>query len=174
MIKEMELEHLHSDMLKGFNRTQVTTNVWYKSKEGYQIKEDYFVDQWDDAQKEKVIADLKRCLKHNGAVFCAMKGAQLVGFANIEGRRFGSRNQYIELPYIHVSDEYRGYGIGKKLFKKCTDKAKEWGAEKLYIGAHPAIETQHFYQSVGCTYAEEINPEIYEREPLDIQLEYEL
>lgn len=27
------------------------------------------------------------------------------------------------------------------------------GAKKLYIAAHPSIESQFFYVSVGCTYA---------------------
>lgn len=40
----------------------------------------------------------------------------LIGFANVEGELFGIDQKYLELSYIHVSNEFRNSGIGKKLF----------------------------------------------------------
>lgn len=65
----------------------------------------------------------------------------------------------------------RGIGIGKKLFALCCQEAKRLGGNKLYIAAHPSIESQSFYRAVGCSPAEEVNERIFKREPLDIQLE---
>ena len=132
------------------------------------------MEEWTDGKKEQVIQSLQNCLKLGGAVISAIHQGEVVGFANIENLFFGSSNQYLELPYIHVSNEFRQNGIGKKLFHLCCEKAKQMGAKKLYIAAHPSIESQHFYQSVGCTYAFEINQKIYDKEPLDIQLEITL
>ncbi len=172
--KRLKEEDLTNDLLKSFNRFQRTTQVVYKNNADYIIKQDHFVDHWDEEHKARVTSDLKNCMITGGAVIGSFHNALLVGFANIEGKKFGSRNQYLEMPYIHVSQEQRGQGIGKKLFELCCQFAKEKGVEKLYIGAHPAVETQQFYRALGCTYAEEINDEIFSREPLDIQLEYRL
>lgn len=170
----LSLQEIDLQFLKTFNRYQVTNKVWYKDGQQYNIKEDYFVDEWNEVKKKQVILSLQNCLKVGGAVLAANHQGKVVGFANIENHFFGSSRQYLELPYIHVSNEFRQYGIGKKLFHLCCEKAKQMGAKKLYIAAHPSIESQYFYQSVGCTYADEINQKIYEKEPLDIQLEISL
>ena len=170
----LSLQELDLQFLKTFNRYQVTNKVWYKNGQQYNIKQDYFVEEWNEEKKIQVIQTLQNCLKLGGAVIGAYHQDDVVGFANVENQFFGSHNQYLELPYIHVSNEFRQYGIGKKLFCLCKEKAKQMGAKKLYIAAHPSIESQYFYQSVGCTYADEIHQEIYEKEPLDIQLEISL
>ena len=54
-----------------------------------------------------------------------------IAFANVESNRFGTRKEYVEFPYIHVSQELRGIGIGKSLFEICCKKAKQLGAEKF-------------------------------------------
>ncbi len=52
-----------------------------------------------------------------------------------------------------------------------NNEASDKGALKLYIGTNPAIGTYKFYQSVGCILATEIISEVYNHEPLDLQLE---
>lgn len=174
IFKLMCISDLNLNLLRRFNRDQATHEVWFKEENKYIVKPDYFYETWDTLKKAHVVTDLKNCILFGGFVYGAFRNGQLVGFANVEGERFGSYNQYLELSYIHVSNENRNYGIGKKLFKLCCEKAKAEGAEKLYIAAHPSVETQHFYHSVGCNLAEEINQESYEKEPLDIQLECRL
>jgi GNAT superfamily N-acetyltransferase len=168
----LQLDDLHDNLLKSFNRYQETNRVWYKENEEYRLKFNHFIEEWNDEKKAQVIAELQTCLQTGGIVVGAFAGDGLVGFANLENYCFGSEKQYCELPYIHVSKEYRGHGVGKKIFQFLCEKAKQIGTKKLYIAAHPSIETQHFYRSLGCTYALEINPQIYAKEPLDIQLEY--
>lgn len=75
---------------------------------------------------------------------------------------------------MHVSNEYRHKGIGKKLFAFSVAAAKKLGAEKMYISTHSSQESQVFYRAMGCVHAEEIVPELVEAEPFDIQLEYVL
>ena len=48
------------------------------------------------------------------------------------------------------------------------------GAKKLYILAHSLKESQNAYRKLGCIDANEINREIAENEPFDIQMEYQL
>jgi ribosomal protein S18 acetylase RimI-like enzyme len=171
MIKVLGLGDVKDTFLNHFNRYQVTDQVLFKENNRYKLKSDHFIDDWDDDKKALVIHDLRTCIREGGKVIGAFVGEELAGFANIESRMFGSKVEYIELPYIHISSELRGYGIGKKLFKKCCEEAKRLGAAKLYIAAHPSVESQGFYKAMGCREAVEINEKIWSREPLDIQLE---
>ncbi|MCM3719558.1 GNAT family N-acetyltransferase [Fictibacillus phosphorivorans] len=171
IIKSLGLEDLKDTFLKDFKRYQVTHKVLFMEDDQYKVKSDHFVDDWDDVKKAQVLSDLRTCLLKGGKVIGAFISEELAGFANIESSLFGSKKEYVELPYIHVSSDRRGYGIGKKMFNKCCEEAKRLGAAKLYIAAHPSVESQGFYEAVGCKKAVEINDEIKAREPLDIQLE---
>jgi GNAT superfamily N-acetyltransferase len=169
--KVLELSDFNGSFLTKFNRFQVTDKVWFRENNLYKVKSDHFIDEWDDDKKALVIEDLCQCLNYGGKVLAAYDEDGLAGFANVNGLLFGSKKEYVELPYIHVSSERRGSGIGKKLFNKCCEEAKKLGAVKLYIAAHPSVESQGFYKSMGCHYAVEINEIILKREPLDLQLE---
>lgn len=171
MIRSLGLEDLKDTSLNHFSRYQVTDQVLFKENNHYKLKSDHFIDDWDDNKKVRVIDDLRTCIMEGGTVIGAFKCEELAGFANIESCFFGSKMEYLELPYIHISSERRGYGIGKNLFEKCCEEAKRLGAAKLYIAAHPSVESQGFYKAMGCREAVEINEKIWSREPLDIQLE---
>lgn len=174
-VRNVSANDINEKFLIDFDRYQETEDVWYiNGQTKVDTRSDYFIDNWSEEQKQDISLYLRECSKNGGGVVCAMDGKKVIGFANVEKRFFGSKNQYIPLPFIHVSNAYRGEGIGRQLFLKCCQIAKDLGAEKLYIGAHPAVETQQFYQSVGCVIAEEVNQEIYEKEPLDLQLEKKL
>ncbi|MED1865045.1 GNAT family N-acetyltransferase [Fictibacillus nanhaiensis] len=171
--KIVSATQLTDDFLLEFNRYQETKQVWYVEDGAYKIKDDYFIDDWSTERKVQIIQELRRCVCGGGVVVAAWKQKQLVGFGNLESERFGSDEQYLELPYLHVSNDARGMGIGKKLFAVCCYEAKRLEGKKLYIAAHPSIESQNFYRTVGClpVPAEEVNENIFKREPLDIQLE---
>lgn len=75
---------------------------------------------------------------------------------------------------IHVSEDMRGQGIGRSLFASAKEWALKKGAEKLYISAHSAMETQEFYKAMGCVEAEEYSQRYIETEPYDCHLECRL
>lgn len=172
---EIRLADIHDmsfDVLKRFNRYQVTNRVIYVKNGSYLYRDEHFVETWDEKKKKEVIESLKKCICNGGIVAGAFNNRDLIGFANIENKFFGENKEYLELPYMHVSYEYRGLGIGRMLFQLCCRESKAMGAKKLYIASHPSVETQNFYKSMGCVPAKEINREVFEREPLDIQLEF--
>ncbi len=154
-----------------FNRYQETQQVLVKNNDLLIMKTDFFIDDWDDVKKLSVIQSLRSCIHAGGSVIGVCHQTDLIAFANVESTRFGKHNEYVELPYIHVSYDLRRSGIGKKLFEICCEKAKLLDAEKLYIAAHPSVETQRFYKQMGCTLASEINAQILNKEPLDLQME---
>ncbi|MEJ6529331.1 GNAT family N-acetyltransferase [Exiguobacterium sp. USCH10] len=168
-------ERIALDFLTTFERFQETHRIYAVDSNGelYQ-KDEHYIDEWDDAKKQQVIEILNYYIDRGGVVVATQKSETLLGFAGLDGHLLGTEGQYLNLGFIHASRPNRGQGIGKVLFERVCQAAIERGAKKLYIGANPAVDTYHFYEAMGCIVAEEIVPEIYKEEPLDLQLEYVL
>ncbi|MCA1011495.1 GNAT family N-acetyltransferase [Halobacillus halophilus] len=173
-IYQLKVQDINPAMLDSFERYQKTDRVLVNCNEGLFEKPDHFEDNWSICQKREIVRHFSNVSANGGSVHLVEDSKEIIGFAVIESVEFGESAVYRELSYFHIDQKHRGRGIGKELFQKVRKVAKELGAEKLYIGAHPSIETQDFYMKRGCSLAEEINREIYEREPRDWQLEIKL
>ena len=171
--KEIKADELHSNMLQNFNRYQYVENDWYPDENGgYYLVHQPHEENWDDSEKTKIVGKWLSALNNGGKSFGAYEGEKLVGFAFIDGTRLGSEKQYLELLYFHVSYEYRGKGIGKKLFHLCAEAALQLQCKKLYIVASSSEESQKAYHKLGCVYAKERIPYLYEQRPYDVHMEF--
>ncbi len=169
------LEAIESDFLDTFERYQVTEKICYVDDNNIILeKEEKYTEKWDKTKKESVIENLRGYLYSGGSVVAIKNKDVLIGFAGIEGKVIGEKKEYFNLGYIHISYPYRGKGFGKILFNSICQQSRIRGAKKLYIGTNPSINTYYFYKSLGCVLSKEIVKEIYEQEPLDLQLEYVL
>lgn len=168
-LKEIELDE---SLFVKFNRYQDVKKCWRKEDGEWLVKDIAFTEQWGSNEYRELIKHLQNTIKTCGTVFGAFNKDILIGFASIENEFFGSNKEYLQLSSIHISYEYRGYGIGKELFSLICKQAKELGAQKLYISAHSAQETQAFYKVMGCIEAVEYNEKLVAAEPCDCQLEY--
>lgn len=135
------------------------------------IKDDPFIDDWTEKEYQALLAELKSTLLAGGFVYAAFCGGHLKGFVSVKPDLMDEKQTYLDLTNIHVSEEMRGQGIGKRLFLAAKEWAKKKGAKKLYLSAHSAVETQAFYKSMGCTEAEIYSQIHVEQEPFDCQLE---
>lgn len=169
--RNVAYEELAVELFAHFQRHQVVTKCWRKRDEDWEIQDAPFVDDWGLDEYKILIDCLKNTLATGGLVYGAFKEGKLKGFISVEAEFFGKKKEYLDLSAIHVSEDLRGHGIGKKLFAEAKRWAKQKGAGKLYISAHPAVESQAFYRSLGCTWAEECNAAHVEKEPFDCQLE---
>lgn len=160
------------ELFQYFNRRQEVTKCWRREQGIWVLKDVDFVEDWNESQYEFLVKCLKNTVNTGGMVAGVFAEEKLVGFASVESRHFGSKGQYVQLSCIHVSCEQRGQGLGKKLFQCASYGAKKLGAEKLYISAHPAQETQAFYHALGCVEAGEYDGELADLN--DCQLEYAL
>ena len=176
IIKELSVNDLHPELLQYFNRYQEINRCWRIENGQWILKDIPSIEQWDEELKKEIVEDdFTNCLNSGGVVWGVFnKNNELIAFATLLSNFFGSRSQYLQLMQIHVSYEYRNMGIGKKLFYLCSQKAKQLGAEKVYLSTHSSEESQYFYESIGCVDAEEINEEIAAHEPNDRQMEYVL
>lgn len=174
-VRLLRAEDTAADMLDSFIRRQVVTECWRCVDGAWRLLPIAFIDDWDDDRpfEQTKTAELIDTVDRGIPVIGAYAWGRLIGFAML-GERLGSRGQYIDLSSFHVSAPWRGKGIGKRLFAAACDAARALGAEKLYISAHSAKETQAAYHALGCVSAQEIDAAHVADEPCDVQLEYDL
>lgn len=175
----MEYIKLSADMIDrrlfaNFIRHQVVSQCWRKVNGKWCIEDEPFIDDWDENAFIFVITCLKNTAQSGGAVFGAFLDGKLKGFSSVEPQLFGQNKEYLDLTYMHVSEDMRSRGIGKELFKLAKEWAKAHGAQKLYISAHSSVESQAFYKAMGCVEAWEYNKTHVKNEPYDCQMECKL
>jgi len=161
-------------LFQDFIRHQVVTKCWRRVSGKWVVRDDPFIDDWTEADYQTLISCLKNTVRSGGVVYAAFLDGVLKGFSSVESALFGGEQKYLDLTSIHVSEDVRGQGIGSELFSMAKEWAKKRGAEKLYISAHSAVESQAFYQKMGCVEAEVYNQKHVDKEPFDCQLECRL
>lgn len=122
----------------------------------------------------KLIAQQQILLAQGGQVIGAFDGDRLVGITAVEHTKRGKNGEYCKMDILYVSNAFRGKRIGHHLVQECKKVALNFGAVKLYISATPTKATVDFYLNLGATLAKEIDPQLFELEPLDIHLELQL
>ena len=172
--RSLQEHEIDRELFRDFIRRQIVTKCWRKEDGEWIIKDAPFIDDWTEQDYEVLIQCLKRTVRTGGLVYGAFYEEKLKGFDAVLPEIFGGENKYIDLAAIHVSQDMRGTGIGTVLFKEAKRWAKEKGAEKLYISAHSAVESQAFYKRMGCVEAKWYKKEHVEEEPFDCQLEVKL
>ena len=171
MLRQIQTEEINTQLFDGFRRYQDVRRCWRKIDNQWEIVDISFTEDWDQAQYAELASGLRRTIEDGGAVFGVFEGNRLRGFASVEAQPMGSQGQYLELSGIHVSQESRGCGVGRRLFAAARAWAADHGARKLYISAHSSVESQAFYRAMGCREAQEYSPLHVEKEPYDCQLE---
>ena len=174
MYRELKNEEINEELFACFNRYQEVQKCWRKENGTWELRDINFTEQWGSEEYIYLATCLQRTIEAGGVVLGAFQQKILVGFASIEGQLFGSQKEYLQLSSLHVTLEKRGLGIGKHLFYLACSKAKDMGAQKLYISAHSSKETMAFYKIIGCLEALEYSSTLVAKEPFDCQLEYDL
>jgi 3-methyladenine DNA glycosylase AlkD len=171
MITYKNITNIADGFLEGYKRYSTTTKVLYLDKGILKEKNTSFNEDWNSEKLVVVSGQLKALLSRGGIVIAAFDNKKVIAFMSIDCHNF---QNYTNVPFVHVSHDYRGRRIGAKLFYIGSIFALRMGAKKLYISGHPSIETQAFYKHIGCTQATYYNEKLVELEPYDIQLEYSL
>lgn len=169
--RTLEEDEICPELFDGFIRHQVVTKCRRRENDEWVIRDDPFVDDWKEEDYKVLVRCLKNTVATGGFVYAAFRGGVLKGFTSVESALFGGEHRYLDLTSIHVSEDMRGSGIGRKLFQAAKDWARAHGGRKLYISAHSAVESQAFYKAMGCVEAEVYHQGHVEAEPYDCQLE---
>jgi GNAT superfamily N-acetyltransferase len=171
--KRLNLTDLSPDMLTHFIRRQEVKKTWRKINNEWVLIDNPFVADWDENFRKQLInEDFPQAVNSGGALFAGFYSGKLIAFFAVDGKPL--RKQYAWLVFAHVSADFRHLGVGRKLFMLSAEFARTIGAKKMYISALSSEETQAFYRAMGCTNAEEIIPELFDAEPFDVHLEFNL
>lgn len=175
LMKIRKLTQSEIDEVKNIDRSETITHIYYFKKGGLVLeKEHHEVPGWKPEVIAKHIEYLKDLAVRDGPIYGAFDNSKLVGVMALENKFIGKKKDKLELYFMHVSNNYRRKGVGTELFKIAVQEAQKLGAVKLYISASPSKLTTDFYINLSCKLASELIPELFEREPEDIHLEYEL
>ena len=124
-----------------------------------------------DGEGEHSVAAQRDALEHyvdaGGRVLGAFDGDRLVGIGVVVPHL---RPAIAQLAYLHVSDGYRGRGIGTQLSDELERIARDGGDTTMVVSATPSINTVRFYLGRGFEPTAEPLPELYELEPDDVHL----
>ena len=155
------------------DRREVIENIYALENGKLVLKPDYFnVQGWPPGEAEHYMPILLDCYDRGGMFWGVFENDQLVGVAILENKFIGLRKDTLQLKFLHVSRDYRKYGLGSTLFKMAVEEAKALGAQKLYISATPSENTINYYSRLGCVPTTEIDEQLFALEPEDIHLEY--
>ena len=97
----------------------------------------------------------------------AFAGDRLVGIGVVLAHL---RPGVAQLAYLHVSDGFRGRGIGARLSDELEGLAREAGDTAMVVSATPSYNTVGFYRRRGYEPMADPFPELYEREREDVHM----
>lgn len=119
----------------------------------------------------QMIEQQSKLLANGGIVIGAFDTETLIGITSVEQQKRGKDANYCKMDILYISLAYRGMGIAYQLLQAAKKAAQEFGARLLYISATPTQGTVDFYLKAGARLVTEIDPKLFELEPLDIHLE---
>jgi predicted N-acetyltransferase YhbS len=175
MITGRELGRHDIDLIWTIDRSEVIENLYFYDKGMLVLKpERYDIRGWPSGETEEYTSIFYDCFDRGGWFYGYFDDETLIGVVILENEFIGSKKDQLQLKFLHISQAYRGQGVGKKLFDLARQKAKENGAKRLYISATPSERTIDFYLRMGCALTQELDPNLFALEPDDIHLEYQL
>ena len=176
IFKYREMNVDEAERIAEIDATYFIKKVWRMNQESgeYELLEINWTEKELPNGYEWHLQHFKATIMNGGKAFGCFCGDTLVGYATLEGNVFGQKEKYVLLDQLFVSNEYRNKGIGRALFALCEKQAVSFEAEKIYLCAGSSENTIAFYRKLGCKAAAEIDQKLFEEDPRDIQLEFEL
>jgi GNAT superfamily N-acetyltransferase len=117
------------------------------------------------------IAECTRHLAAGGIALGAFAAERLVGIGIVTPH---IRPGIAQLAFLHVSNGYRGRGVGGRLSDALEQLARDGGDKTIVVSATPSLNTVRFYRRRGFELTETPLPELYELEPEDVHMEKQL
>lgn len=157
-------KNFNGNSLDSYERKQEVKRVYRREGSEYTLVDMPYTEDWSLDKKRQIAEDIK---SDEYISYIASDDGQVIGFIGLIKRL---NNEYMILDLMHVSQMYRGNGIGRKLFSLAKQEAKKAGAKALYISACSSEETIAFYKAMGAELTDDPIKEIADEEPYDLQM----
>lgn len=125
---------------------------------------------WNQEQLRELKERFQYELTSGGKAYGAFEKDMLVGFAVLAHQFRGESRDQLQVDLMYVSRNYRRQGIATRLMEELSREAKKRGARSLYISSTETKSAVNFYKSTGSVLTEEVDQELFEREPKDIHM----
>ncbi|CAM3917419.1 GNAT family N-acetyltransferase [Cohnella lubricantis] len=125
---------------------------------------------WNDAQLLEIQDRFRYELENGGMAIGAFDGDPLVGFGVLAHQFRGEDADRLQVDLMYVSRSHRRQGIGSRIIEQLSEEARRRGASYLYISSTETRSAVSFYRSVGSRLADEVDEELFRKEPLDIHM----
>lgn len=129
---------------------------------------------WDEQLMKELQERFVFELEHGGMGIGAFDGDTLVGFGVLAHRFRGDLQDHLQVDLMYVSRNYRRQGIGTRIINELSQEARNRGAKYLYISSTETRSAVYFYKSNGSELTEEVDSELFQKEPLDIHMTIKL
>ena len=154
------------------DRSEVIDKIYHLENGSLVLRSEHHdVQGWPPSEAELYGPMLFECFDRGGWCYGQFDDERLVGVAILDSRFIGPRHDQLQLKFLHVSNAYRGRGIGRQLFELAKATARKKGARQLYVSATPSENTINFYLRSGCRVTAQPDPQLFALEPEDIHLE---
>jgi len=174
-LTEKLLDRSQIPLVWSIDRAEVIEGVYYLVDGALELRTEHCdMLGWPPGEPEIYTPLLLECFDRGGWFYGLFDGSELAGVVVLEGRWIGSRQDTLQLKFLQIGRDYRGQGLGRRLFERACAEARHRGAKRLYISATPSENTVHFYMRLGCTLASEVDSDLFALEPEDIHLEYQI
>jgi len=172
MLIERELTGHDLPLLAQIDRSELVEEC-YRLEKGELILYPVHFDMrgWPEGEAEENALALETCLRRGGWLYGIFDGQVLVAAVAVDNRVIhNQRLSMRQLKFLHISLDYRGQGLGAKLFALACEQGRRFDAEALYVSATESRNTVEFYQRQGCRLVDQADPELFDQEPRDIHL----
>ena len=174
-IRVQELPAADLDRIREIDRSEnVRFKYVYEAGELRPVEINHRIPTWPDGMLAEAKEMLAPKLAADGVLLGASDGNKLVGVAVLSGEFIGTHSHQLQMAFLYVSNGYRRRGLATKLMDEVCRRAREKGAEQLYISATETESAVGFYLGYGCQLAATVDPLLYEIEPADIHLTLDL
>ncbi|MBD1379693.1 GNAT family N-acetyltransferase [Metabacillus arenae] len=175
MISIQLMKHKDLNRITEIDRSEEIESI-YRNKNGSLIKVPMkkTISNWSSETNEANIKLLTPILAQGGKLIGAFDGPKLAGVSVLGNSLIGENKNQLQMAFLYVSNGYRRRGIAAQLMDFMCDLAIKKGAAFLYISATETNSAVDFYLKYGCKLTDELNPELFEREPNDIHMIYRL
>jgi predicted N-acetyltransferase YhbS len=171
MMEYRQLTRGEIELIWTIDRREIVERVYRLEGGELRLEPVYFDVQGWPADTLQMAPLLYEVFDRGGPFFAAFEDDQLVGVAVLDTVWRGARSDLLQLEFMHVSRDYRGQGLGERLFEQARSAARGRGARGMYISANPTENAIRFYQRRGSVVMALPDPELFALEPEDIHLE---
>jgi predicted N-acetyltransferase YhbS len=170
-----ELRRHEVEQVWTIDRRELVEHVYHIEDGALVLKPEYYdMKGWPSGEQEVYNPILLDCFDRGGTFIGAFDEDDLIGAAVLDNKLIGKDRDQLQLKFLHVSSSRRKRGLGRLLFERAVERARELDAKRLYISATPSENTVDFYLHLGCSVTEDVDEELFELEPDDIHMEYRI